>query len=261
MKKILQTGIFMMLTLLSANAQTAEVFSDNFDSYTAGSYLGSVTIPNYTGTYSGWKASGSVSIIASASTAHSGTLSAKLTPSTANNFCSLRKTITVTAGHNYTFSAWTNSDGGGTSAKLNYQFNTTTAVKGSTTASYTANTWNLQSISFTAATSENVDIFVSAYLYGAVVNVYSDDWFVIDNTLATGTTNIKNSDFKFIQSERGQCELKGIEVGLGKVYSAQGKLVKSFNTNTFNLSNLPKGVYLLSVTDKNEKSFTEKFIY
>ena len=239
--------------------QTAEVFSDNFDSYTSGAYLGSVAIPNYTGSYSGWGTSNSVTV--SGTVFHSGTMSARLNTNKANNFCSLRRTIAVTTGHNYTFSAWTYYDAGTKACQVAYQFNTTTSVKGSTSDQTLAvNTWNLQSITFTAATSENVDVYVSAYLYAAVVNVYSDDWLVVDNSAYTAVNNVNNTNFELIQSTTGKYELKGIEVASGKVYSSQGKLVKSFNTNIFNIDNLAKGVYMLTATDKNSNSFAKKFI-
>ncbi len=268
MRKQLQVCIIMLLTVLLANAQIGEVFSDNFDSYTAGVYLGSVTVPTYGGAYSPWKAAGTgntVNIAVTASKFNSGTQCAVLTASK-NNFCSMRKTINVISGHSYTFSAWTNADGVQAANKpsacqLNYQFNTTTTVKGATKDTLSINAWHKQSITFTAATSETVDVFISVYLYAAAINVFNDDWLVIDNTIVTALNNAKNANCMLTHSGNGQFELKGSEVELCKVYSAQGKLVKSFNKNKFNLNNLPKGAYLLSVTDKNGNPFTKKFIY
>ena len=76
----------------------------------------------------------------------------------------------------------------------------------------------------------------------------------------TALNNSRTSDIQFLLSKSGQFELIGIEVGAGNIYSSQGKLLKSFNTNTFSINNLPKGVYMLTATDKNGNSFSEKFI-
>jgi len=260
MKKKLQLLIILLTALTSAiNAQTV-IFADNFDSYTTGTYLGSVVVPTYGGAYGVWKASGNVNATATTALAYSGTQAAKLTPSTANNFCSLRRTIAVTAGHNYTFSAWTNADGGTSSAKLNYQFNTTTTVKGSTTATYTANTWNQQSISFTAATSENVDVFISAYLYAAVVNVYSDDWMVVDNTVSTGLNNNSAPSVSIVKSETNELLVTGCEVNTCHLLDVSGKLLQTATQNNFSFNKAYKGVIFAKITDKSGLIYYSKFI-
>lgn len=77
----------------------------------------------------------------------------------------------------------------------------------------------------------------------------------------TTALNISNNSFvEIIHSPDGQIAIKGIEVGKGKVYSSQGKLVKSFTTNTFNINNPQKGIYILSVTDKSGTVHNSKFI-
>lgn len=68
-----------------------------------------------------------------------------------------------------------------------------------------------------------------------------------------------NSTVEILQPGVGQILLKGIEVETGKVYSLQGKLVKSFTTNTFIIDNAQKGIYILSVTDKSGTVYNNKF--
>lgn len=70
---------------------------------------------------------------------------------------------------------------------------------------------------------------------------------------------INNSNIDFIRTNSGQFELIGIVVSNGNVYSAQGKLIKSFNTNRLNINDLPKGVYLMSVSDKSGAVYHRKF--
>lgn len=259
--------LFMLIAVcFQAKAQQSEiVFSDNFDSYTAGTYLGSVTVPTYGGAYAVWKAAGTgntANITATASNFYSGTQSAVLNASK-NNFSSIRKTIAVTSGHSYTFSAWTNCDvalaNKPSPCQIAYQFNTTTSVKGSSKDTLSAGSWHKQSITFTAGTSENVDIFLSAYYYSTAVNVYNDDWLVIDNTILTDIREGKIAGFELIKTAPAQFELKGNDLNSGKILSADGRLVKTFTTNSINLSNLPKGIYVLTGTSKQGKAFTKKF--
>ena len=80
--------------------------------------------------------------------------------------------------------------------------------------------------------------------------------------LLTTALNTANSSLvEFIRIADGQFELKGIEVVYGKVYTSQGKLIKSFNSNTFSINNLSKGVYLLSATDKSGTVYNRKFAF
>ena len=88
---------------------------------------------------------------------------------------------------------------------------------------------------------------------GATIGAY--------HVLTTALNTAKSSAVEFIQTMGGQFELKGIEVESAKVFSLQGKLIKSLNnTNTFSINNLPKGIYMLSATDKSGAVYHHKFI-
>ena len=78
-------------------------------------------------------------------------------------------------------------------------------------------------------------------------------------TPSTALYNINNSSVKIIQLGDGQFEIKGIEVGNAGVYSLQGKLVKSFSTNSFGFYSAYKGVFVLKVTDKSGAFYNLKF--
>jgi len=82
--------------------------------------------------------------------------------------------------------------------------------------------------------------------------------FVVSPSTVLNTN--KTSEIEFIRINDGQFELKGIEVGTAKVYSLEGKLIKTFNVNALNIIGLSSGVYVLSATDKSGAVYRRKFI-
>ncbi|MEI7504049.1 MAG: hypothetical protein WCJ61_12275, partial [Paludibacter sp.] len=159
-------------TTYTVNVYSVAIFRDNFDSYTAGNNLTAVTVPTYLGSYSTW------TTIAVQSNCYLASKGAKLT--TGGGAAYMMRTISVTAGHTYTFSALTYS-----SSKLNslgYSFNTS-GVSGGSPQPTVVNTWIPQSVTFTAATTETVTINV----YSWATDIYSDDWLVVESPTVTPT--------------------------------------------------------------------------
>ena len=152
------------------NVYNSAIFRDNFDSYATSTDLGTVSVPTYGGAYSIWNSSATTTGLTGYLNTHSAILNGA-----ANKALYMRKTINVIAGHTYIFSALTWSSS--TLNSLNYEFNTS-KVSGSSGSPTVINKWIPQSVTFTAATSEPVDIFI----YSWVTAIYSDEWLVVDTT-------------------------------------------------------------------------------
>ncbi|MEI8086405.1 MAG: MBG domain-containing protein, partial [Paludibacter sp.] len=194
-------------TTYTVYTYNSALFRDNFESYANSANLRTVTIPTYGGSYDDWWISG----ISVQPGCYLNSKGAKLNGK-ANASVYMRKTITVTAGHTYTFSAltWCTS----TINSLGYEF-LTSKVSGGSGSPTIANTWIPQTVTFTAATSENVDVFV----YSWVAEIFSDDWLVVDKT-PTVTPTV--GTYTYTGSAQGPNAATNTGTGTSYTYSYAG---------------------------------------
>jgi len=146
--------LVFVLSLISirSEAQTlTTIFSDNFDAT-------SETLS--TNSWFNW--SGSISLITSG-TSNSGTHCVQF-GGTANTSCYLRKTVGVTAGKTYIYSAYTQAASSKSHA-LGYQ---STALGDHAGSANTNSTWGQHSVTFKATTTENLTIYVYQWGTGTV---------------------------------------------------------------------------------------------
>ena len=242
-KKLLLQLFLIMLFIPLINAQTV-VFSDNFDTYTVGA---SVTTLGYTVWETGAYIKADVPGNSGANYINMAGTAAK------SNY--VRKTVAVTAGHNYTFSAFTMTPATKNHA-IGYKL-----VSGASTNSalFTNSTWTEHSISFTAVNSENVDLFI--YIYGANT-VNSDDWKLIDNSVSTATQNTSSASVQLTRSGLNQFSVSGCEVNSCLLYDINGRLLQTAYKNRFDVGNAcGKGVYIAKITDKSGLVYHRKFTF
>ena len=154
-KKYILTFMSLLCAVFT-NAQTlTTVFSDNFDAT-------SETLA--TNSWFNW--SGSISLITSA-TSNSGTHCAQF-GGTANASCYLRKTLSVTAGKTYIYSAYTQASAG-KGHNLGYN---STALGDHAGLANTNTAWAQHSVTFKATATELLDIYI--YMWGTGT-VWVDD--------------------------------------------------------------------------------------
>lgn len=80
--------------------------------------------------------------------------------------------------------------------------------------------------------------------------------------LATGESNVKSADMiLYPNPTNGDINVQGVDVKSGKVLDMSGKSVNIENNgNTFSTKKLPKGAYILQVTDKKGNVTNKRFI-
>ena len=76
-----------------------------------------------------------------------------------------------------------------------------------------------------------------------------------------GVAERKNSVFAFPNPASETIHIEGIEASEVNVYNALGQVVKTvLGTNEIDLSGLAEGVYLVRITDKDGKVYTNKIM-
>jgi hypothetical protein len=176
------SGTLVFLLSLIPNrieAQTlTTIFSDNFDAT-------SETLA--TNSWINW--SGSISLITSA-TSNSGTHCVQFNGAN-NTSCYLRKTVSVTAGKTYIYSAYTS---GGKSHNLGYN---STALGDHAGSANTNSAWGQHSVTFKATASEPLTIYVYQWGTGTVwvddVLLQQQQWNIVasaPNGSVSGTTGL-----------------------------------------------------------------------
>ena len=77
----------------------------------------------------------------------------------------------------------------------------------------------------------------------------------------TGVDEIGQKSFIYPNPSRETIIIEGIEPAEVQVYNALGQLVKTVRgTNEINVGDLPEGVYLLHITDKEGNTFSERIV-
>ncbi|MEI8086913.1 MAG: hypothetical protein WCG93_11935 [Paludibacter sp.] len=168
------SGTLIFVLSLIPNRSEAQtlttIFSDNFDAT-------SETLA--TNSWFNW--GGSISLITSP-TSNSGTHCAQFNGG-ANASCYLRKTVSVTAGKTYIYSAYSS---GGKSHALGYQ---STALGDHAGSANTNSAWAQHSVTFKATTTENLTIYVYQWGTGTVwvddVLLQQQQW-----TIAAASNNV-----------------------------------------------------------------------
>lgn len=102
---------------------------------------------------------------------------------------------------------------------------------------------------------------------------YLDDIYVYDRAITeteisllygdrpVASKEIKNSELSISPNPAVNQLSISVEAKHIEIYSMEGKLLSSFNNkNIIDISQLPKGIYLLKATSVNDKLFTKKFV-
>lgn len=250
--KLLLIAFVLIAFTSKSNAQSWVTHTDNFDSYTVGTYVGDPSIG-----YIMWE--GGAYIIDTVP-ANSGTKLVRImsgtNPSNLNTY--MRKSISVIAGHNYTFSVYTKSV-----ASKNHKigcksFSGTNVNVISPNPAFNNVTWQKHSISFIAITSEVVHCYI--YIYGAG-NVYTDDWEVIDETekIISANKNTSLTSLEIVKSGLNELTINGCEVNNCRIYDLNGKLIQTSSTNQLDVNSFLKGIYIAKITDKSGAVYNRKF--
>ena len=153
MKNKITFAFMLLLCTVFTNAQTlTTIFSDNFDA------------TSETLNTNGWVQWGGATIsLISSATSNSGTHCAQF-GGKLNTSCYLRKTVSVTAGKTYIYSAYTQA-ASGKGHTLGYN---STALGDHATSTFTNSAWGQHSITFKATASEQLDIYVYQWSTGTV---------------------------------------------------------------------------------------------
>ncbi len=250
MKKIILATFVALNALVFTNAQPSTIFSDNFESYTAGQ---SLIAPELYVSWEGLSAS-----IIEGTGANGSTKFASLTGGAAAKTQYFRKTLNVVQGSAYTFKIFTKSKIS-KQHRIGYRLGTGTGVT-SPLLSHTS--WTESNITTTTIPEgiSTIDIWVQYYGGASGGDGVDVDGIEVIKDLSTSVQNTENYQIQVLKTGENQLSINGCEVASCNVYNVQGKLVKRAYTNQFDLNNMEKGVYLIKVTDKAGNSFNQKLL-
>jgi len=249
MKKNLLLLLVLPAFSLALNAQI--VFEDDYESYDDATNLTSVG-------YKVWEGTASVvdvDVQTGESPAYSGSKYAKCIPGN-NNFY-LRRNLTLVEGKTYTFEVVTRSPEG-----KNHKVEIKVGDRAVSNGVVNHKTWNKVSVEVTIGSGETSAV---AYVYSwPKARVDVDDFKVYEGTATRISKNEIESFKVFPNPSKGLFTLSGENtINRYVVYNSAGQAVKDVNSignpqTTVNLSELPKGLYMIKVVDERGDSHIVK---
>ena len=98
-------------------------------------------------------------------------------------------------------------------------------------------------------------------VWGFDENNVNDGFPVLVRTNLSVSSHVEKDLTVYPNPTNGMVNIEGVEVAQVQVYNILGQTVRTYNnTNRINVGDLPKGVYLLRITDKEGKTFMENTI-
>lgn len=269
MKKTLLTTMFIAAFGGIINAQTSEVFSDNFNSYDVDANIKQVEVDGLSKKYAIVNGSGVVTASGYDGNGVDLTATVDVTRDLVYSLDITEKISSLVRGTKYSFSPMIKGDGthafqAQIVAKWNYEGSTTT--KTYTSGKLNSNQWESRTVEFTYPEDEDSTLtylqikIVCDAKDGVEFHLFTDDWILKDANATRISKHVSYNLSVGPNPSQGQFRLSTEKPIAGyAVFNTAGQVVKQVNGVNSMYTNIDitgenKGLYYIKVTYENGKS-------